>query len=146
MLQDESLARFCDVYHQLDKNCTERLYEIYTEDIRFRDPLHHVEGITALKEYFDAMYKNVTECRFTFHDGQRHQHRAFVTWTLSLAHPRLAGGRSFTVEGCSHLTFAADGSDRVCEHRDYFDAGELLYERLPVLGRLIRRIRQRAAD
>jgi hypothetical protein len=32
----------------------------------------------------------------------------------------------------------------VCYHRDYFDAGEMLYENLPVVGRVIRWIKDQA--
>ncbi|MCW4149804.1 nuclear transport factor 2 family protein [Halomonas sp. 18H] len=145
MLQDMSLRRFCDVYHELDKASTDRLGEIYTDDVYFRDPLHQVTGLDSLQAYFDALYANVSQCHFTFHQGLRQQEQAFVVWTMSVAHPRLAGGKSYRVEGCSRLTFAADGSDKVCDHRDYFDAGELLYEQLPILGRVIRRLKQRAA-
>lgn len=41
----------------------------------------------------------------------------------------------------SHLRFDAAG--KVCYHRDYWDTGEELYEKLPLLGlgaRLLRRI------
>ncbi|HCW90926.1 MAG TPA: transcriptional regulator, partial [Marinobacter sp.] len=33
---------------------------------------------------------------------------------------------------------------RIGYHRDYFDAGQLLYENVPVLGRMIRWIRGQA--
>jgi len=41
----------------------------------------------------------------------------------------------------SHLRFLDDG--RVNDHRDYFDMGEFIYERVPVLGRIIRAIKNR---
>ena len=51
----------------------------------------------------------------------------------------LAGAR--WVQG---LAFAPDG--RIAMHRDYWDAAEELYEKLPVLGGLMRWIRRRAAS
>ena len=45
------------------------------------------------------------------------------------------------VRGGSHLVFAADG--RIEAHRDYWDAAEELYEKLPVLGTLLRWLRGR---
>jgi len=47
------------------------------------------------------------------------------------------------VRGSSHLKLAADG--RIAWHRDYWDAAEELYEKLPVLGSLMRWLRQRLA-
>ncbi len=141
---DADLEAFCAFYNTLDKSCTKNLYKIYTPDVSFADPLHRVDGLAALEQDFAALYENVTACRFTFHERQRQGDLAFVTWTMHLAHRRLAGGRAFDVEGASRLVFAADGSGRVKEHRDYFDAGALLYERLPLLGPAIRWLKRRA--
>ena len=46
-------------------------------------------------------------------------------------------------ESASHMRFAADG--RVVYHRDYWDAAEELYEKLPVLGPLMRWLKRQAA-
>ncbi|BBI47777.1 hypothetical protein HORIV_01980 [Vreelandella olivaria] len=62
---------------------------------------------------------------------------------MTFIHPRLAGGKPVEVEGCSALTFADDG--RVQRHRDYFDAGAMLYEQLPLMGSAIRWLKKRLA-
>lgn len=142
MSQDTALDDFCAFFNKLDNTCTEKLYEVYTDDIVFSDPLHTVKGRGALETYFADMYANVTECQFRYHHRQRHGATAFVTWTMHVAHPRLAGGKVINVDGCSQLTFSQDG--RVSQHRDYFDAGALLYENIPVLGGLIRLLKRRA--
>ncbi|ATJ84384.1 nuclear transport factor 2 family protein [Halomonas beimenensis] len=144
MTQDAHLEAFCAFYNKLDKSCTKNLYKIYTQDVAFEDPLHRIEGLDALEDYFSSLYENVTRCRFRFHQRQRLGEQAFVTWTMHVAHPRLARGREIAVEGCSRLAFAGDGSGRVHEHRDYFDAGALLYEQLPLIGPTIRLIKRRA--
>ncbi|WP_136248683.1 nuclear transport factor 2 family protein [Halomonas borealis] len=143
MPQDTDLEAFCAFYNKLDKTCTKNLSRIYTPGIRFIDPLQRIDGLAALEQDFAALYENVTACRFTFHERQRQGDVAFVTWTMHLAHRRLAGGREFSLEGASRLVFAGDGSGRVCEHRDYFDAGALLYERVPLLGAVIRWLKRR---
>ena len=140
---DPQLEAFCAFFNKLDKSCTNKLYEFYTPDVVFQDPMHRIVGAEALERYFATLYSNVTACRFDFHERQRSGREAFAAWTLHLAHPRLAGGREYAVEGCSHLTFAEDDSGRVARHRDYFDAGALLYERLPLLGGAIRLLKRR---
>ena len=47
------------------------------------------------------------------------------------------------IQGASHIRFAADG--RVVYHRDYWDAAEERYGKLPVLGILMRWLRRQAA-
>ena len=46
------------------------------------------------------------------------------------------------VRGGSHIRLAPDG--RITEHRDYWDAAEELYEKLPGLGSLMRWLKRRA--
>ena len=46
--------------------------------------------------------------------------------------------------GASHIQLAADG--RVAYHRDYWDAAEELYEKLPVLGILMQWLKRQAAN
>ncbi|RAR58174.1 MULTISPECIES: nuclear transport factor 2 family protein [Halomonadaceae] len=150
MSRDPALDAFCAFFNKLDKTCTDQLGNVYTDDIVFQDPLHRIEGLSELETYFAALYTHVEECQFTFHHQQRQGDTAFVTWTMTLRHPRLSGGKAYEVEGCSRLTFAPPraGSDqepqKVQHHRDYFDAGELLYERLPGLGWVIRHLKRRA--
>lgn len=149
MSEDPALQAFCAFFNKLDKTCTNQLGNVYTEDVVFQDPLHRIEGLGDLEGYFAALYTDVEECRFTFHHGQRQGDVAFVTWTMTLRHPRLSGGAAYAVEGCSRLRFApaapggVPGDEKVKEHRDYFDAGELLYERLPLLGGVIRYLKRR---
>ncbi|MFM2059344.1 MAG: hypothetical protein RLY71_3729, partial [Pseudomonadota bacterium] len=47
------------------------------------------------------------------------------------------------IRGCTHFQFGADG--RVTLHRDYWDAAEELYAKLPLLGGLMRLLRRRAS-
>jgi hypothetical protein len=47
-----------------------------------------------------------------------------------------------TVRGGSHLQLNADGL--ITLHRDYWDAAEELYEKLPVLGGFMRWLKKRA--
>ena len=47
-----------------------------------------------------------------------------------------------TIRGGSHLVFSEDGL--VTLHRDYWDAAEELYEKLPVVGSLMRWLKKRA--
>ena len=134
------LRQFAQRFAQLDKDNLQRLGELYTDDVRFTDPLHEVQGLGQLRGYFAELYANVSELRFDFHGfDQIAEGEGYLRWVMSYRHPRLAGGRLIRVDGCSHLLW----SDKVYCHRDYFDAGALLYEHLPVLGRAIAWLKRR---
>lgn len=134
------LRQFARQFAQLDKDSLQRLGELYTEDVHFTDPLHEVQGLGQLRGYFTELYANVTELRFDFHAfDQTGEGEGYLRWVMSYRHPRLSGGQLIRVNGCSHLRWR----DKVYRHRDYFDAGALLYEHLPVLGRAIAWLKRR---
>ena len=134
------LRQFARRFAQLDKDNLQRLGELYTDDVRFTDPLHEVQGLGQLRGYFAELYANVNELRFDFHGfDQIAEGEGYLRWVMSYRHPRLAGGRLIRVDGCSHLRWR----DKVYCHRDYFDAGAMLYEHLPILGRAIAWLKRR---
>jgi hypothetical protein len=137
----DPLDTFLNTFNQLDKTSLNLLDRIYHPEICFTDPAHTLEGLPALKRYFTSLYETVRFVRFDFSSRMHSGDQAFVTWTMEMAHPRLAKGRTVAVNGCSFLTFASDG--RVIFHRDYFDLGAMIYEHLPLVGGLLRTIKKR---
>lgn len=137
---NQVIAAFQALYHALGPGHVERdaLAAVYREDVVFEDPFHHIEGLTNLHDYFDSLYQNVHSIQFEFHQHWLNSDDAMQTWTMHLCHPRLNRGKSVAVEGCSLLRF----DDRITYHRDYFDGGQLLYENVPILGSVIRKLKQ----
>lgn len=142
MTQDaaHSLDTFIQVYEKLTTQNVVSLAEIYHPDVIFEDPAHRVEGWPALSEYFSRLFASVPDCRFEIHESVAQGDIAYVQWTMQFRHPRLSGGKSRTVKGCSRLQFE---QGKVRYHRDYFDMGEMIYEGIPVLGRLISHLKAR---
>lgn len=138
----EFLHQFARSFATLDKHNLQRLDSLYSDDIRFTDPLHEVQGLPALHAYFAQMYSNVSHLSFEFHGfDQVANGEGYLRWNMRFRHPRLAGGELIEVRGCSHLLW----HDKVYRHHDYFDAGALLYEHVPVLGRIVRWLKRKSA-
>jgi hypothetical protein len=137
------LHGFAQAFTGLNKDNLERLEQLYSRDALFCDPLHEVHGLANIRRYFAQMYANVSELHFDFYAfDQISEGQGYLRWTMSYRHPRLAAGQLIRVEGCSHLLWS---EAKVYRHRDYFDAGALLYEHLPVLGRVIGWLKRRLA-
>jgi ketosteroid isomerase-like protein len=135
--------RFAEIFASLNKTNLHRLAEIYTEAVHFTDPLHDIQGIEPMQTYFDQLYSNIDDLQFEFHQCQLvTEGQGLLRWTMTYRHPRLAGGNSISVEGCSCIFFQ---EGRVYRHIDYFDAGALLYEHVPLLGTAIRWLKGRLA-
>ncbi|WP_417346748.1 nuclear transport factor 2 family protein [Ferrimonas sp.] len=137
----ELVARFVALYEELDHRQLYRLGELYHPQACFIDPLHRVEGLDNLTHYFEGLYRNLQQCRITIHDQMVSDDQAALYWTMELNHARLNGGRTVSLDGHSHLKFNA----LIHYHRDYFDAGQMLYEQLPLLGTLIKAVKKKAA-
>ena len=130
-----------EVFNQLRANNTEILNGFYASDVVFIDPLGQINGLSAMKEYYQAMYKNVDEIRFEFKPDAITGDRHLAVWTMYLRAKGLNGGDEVAVHGVSEIEFQAQ-SNLVIYHRDYFDMGEFLYQHIPILGSVIKMVRK----
>ncbi|HEX4909607.1 MAG TPA: nuclear transport factor 2 family protein [Permianibacter sp.] len=135
------VAEVQQLYRNLHAGNLEQLSRVYAENVLFIDPFHRIEGLPALKAYFAGMYSNVRHVEFQFERVLQDDSSALIRWTMSLSHPRLNSGKTLHIPGVTELEF----TDRITLHRDFFDAGALLYEQVPVIGWAIRRIKERIA-
>lgn len=137
-----ALDAFCALYRRLGPDGLAGLRQVYADEVHFCDPAHDLHGLETLVGYFEGLFTHVSQCRFDIEQVMEQEGEAFVRWRMHFVHPRLNGGRKVVVPGVSHLRF----DRRIHYHRDYFDLGALLYERLPVLGAVIRRLKGRLAS
>jgi len=139
------LERVSSLYERFDPALIKALDQIYAPDVVFEDPMHRVAGLAKLRNYFAGLVEGLDECRFEFSDIlEKPGHgedasQAVLLWQMHYRHRKLRGGKLLTVAGSSHLRF----DERVLYHRDYFDAGAMLYEHIPLLGCAIRTIKKR---
>jgi len=137
------LNSFVSHYNQLNAGNLARLGQMYDDNIQFIDPLHQIDGLEQLTEYFDHLYQNLISCHFELEDSIIDGDNAAIYWTMTLQHKKLKGGQSISLQGHSKLV---QYGGKVIYHRDYFDLGAMLYQHIPVLGRLIRTINRKAAS
>jgi len=114
-----------------------RLSDHVTADVRFKDPFNDVRGVDAMERVFRHMFANVQGIRFRIHHAAMDGDRCLMQWRFE---GTLRCG-SWAFDGASKLRIAPDG--RVAEHIDYWDAAENFYQRLPIIGWALSRIRHR---
>ncbi len=129
-------------YQNLGRSNLDEVESLYTDDVYFEDPAHGIQGKTALLDYFQTLFVNLDTCSFKFHQTLSDGSNIFMSWTMFLVHPKLSGGETIRVEGASYLKTR---NGRIYYHRDYFDMGAMLYEHIPLLGRIVHSIKQRLA-
>lgn len=138
--EQEQLLRVVRFYETLAPETVPQVRDVYTPDAFFKDPFNEVRGHAAIVRIFEHMFEQVAEPRFVVVQRMAQGAQAFLTWEF---HFRMGGGGTRqTIRGASHLEFAPDG--RVAMHRDYWDAAEELYEKIPLLGGFMRLLKRRA--
>lgn len=140
---DPRVARVIDVFERLAPERLDRLAALYAPEATFRDPFQAVRGVAAIRAVFEHMFRTVGAPRFVVREALAEGDGCFLTWDFLFEAPRLGPGTQ-TIHGGSHLRFDAEG--RIAMHRDYWDAAEELYARLPVIGALMRWLRRRATS
>ncbi len=136
------VARVVDFFEHLAPARLEDLDSLYTPDAWFKDPFNEVRGLAAVRGIFGHMYVALAQPRFVVTGQVVDGRQCFLTWDFEFYFRRFDRHTLQTVRGASHLKFAPDG--RIAFHRDYWDAAEELYEKLPVVGGLMRWLKKRA--
>jgi hypothetical protein len=130
----ENVARF---YENLTPLLLGKIDTVYAGNAHFKDPFNDVTGLEAITRIFEHMFETVESPRFVVTSIIAEGRQAMLAWDF---HLRLRGG-PVVIRGVSHLCF--DDAGRVEVHRDYWDAAEELYARLPVVGALMRLLRRK---
>ena len=143
MTHETGLKALIDFFESISPESARELSRVYTDEVWFKDPFNEVTGIAEVSRIFIHMFEQVDAPRFVVTHSVLQGEHAFLTWDFLFRMKRGSAGEQ-CIRGATHVRFAADG--RVEFHRDYWDAAEELYEKLPVLGALMRWLKRKARD
>jgi len=139
---DARVDRVIALFEGLTPTDLERLGEFYATDCRFKDPFNEITGVPAIRGVFAHMYRALDEPRFVVRAAIAEGSQCFLTWDFLFRFKRYSREPQ-CVRGGSHLVF--DNTGRISLHRDYWDAAEELYEKLPAVGALMRWLKRQAS-
>lgn len=140
MNSEQALNKIRDAFNKFDKNNMDVLDGFYAKDAVFQDPVVKVEGLDKIKTYYGHVYSNVKSIHFEFNEVFQSENRFALPWTMTLSVKGLNGGQEYSVEGSSVFEF--DRKGKVIFHRDYVDLGAMVYERIPIFGKIVNQIRK----
>jgi len=112
----------------------------YAEDAYFKDPFNEVRRLEDIREIFARMFLQVADPRFVVKERVGDGRGLILVWDLSFRMRSWKPQQVQVIHGVSHLRFRDDG--KVTYHRDYWDTGEELYEKLPLIGGAVRFLRR----
>jgi steroid Delta-isomerase len=139
---DPRIQRIVNFFEMLTPQAVAKMGDLYTADAYFKDPFNEVRGLADVQHIFSHMYVSLHEPHFVVTNTVTQGDQCFIVWDFKFRFKRFDTVTMQTVRGCSHLQLASDG--RIAFHRDYWDAAEELYEKLPYVGALMRWLKKRA--
>ena len=134
------IDKFSSFYSDLASMEISELKNIYSSDVTFIDPIAQHKGLIAVENYFAKLLHNAKYCNFTIHNKESTQSGNYlVTWTMVFTSAKMQGGKPIKVDGLTQLEIS---DNKITYHRDYYDLGQMIYENIPLLGRIVKRIKR----
>ena len=136
------MAAYARFFETLAPESLDRLDLLVCQDVRFVDPFNDVTGINRYRAVFHHMFETVDAPRFVILHTAMDGDVAFYRWRFTF---RRKGGSAgnWIIDGMSEVRFRPDGLVR--EHIDHWDAAAQFYEKLPVIGIILRWVKRRLA-
>ena len=138
----EAVQRLVQFFEHLQPQDLARLRTLYAPTARFKDPFNEVRGLAAIEHIFAHMFAQLDTPHFVVTERIVQGAQCFLVWDFRFRFKRFDTVQWQTVRGSTHLVFDTQGL--VTLHRDYWDAAEELYEKLPLVGGLMRWLKRRA--
>jgi hypothetical protein len=139
MNHEADLQRVVEFFETMTVETAAQLGRVYAADVTFKDPFNEVKGITETTRLFTHMFEQVDGPRFVVKTKIAQGGDAFITWEFLFRMRHFSKGEQ-CIRGATHLRFNDEGL--VSMHRDYWDAAEELYEKLPVLRSVMRLLKR----
>lgn len=138
----EAVAGVVAYFENLSPASVAHIGQFYAAQARFKDPFNDVTGISDIRRIFEHMFVALIAPRFVVRAQICQGEQCFLTWEFRFQFRNYRVGTEQVILGASHLVFDAQGL--VVLHRDYWDAAEELYEKLPLVGSVMRWLKRRA--
>jgi hypothetical protein len=132
------------VIHQFESvtlDSIDQLVALYDSQAFFKDPFNEVSGHLAIRRIFTHMFTQVLHPKFKIQSVLEDHNQACLTWEF-LFEFKSSPNTPQSIRGCTWFVFNEAGL--ILSHRDYWDAAEELYEKLPYLGRLMKWLKRKA--
>ena len=133
-------ARFDELAEWFETLTPESLHgiaSVYAPNATFRDPFNDLRGVTSVRQVYQHMFETLVEPRFVITSKLIESANAFMTWRFLFT----LRGKAYVIEGGTHFVLVEQGL--IATHRDYWDAAQELYEKIPVLGAVLRGLRRK---
>lgn len=137
-----ALARYLEVAESYSP-ATIRLAssELYADDAYFNDQIKELRGGHAIGDYLARAAEMLVDPVIETDQVTENDGHFYVRWTMTFRTARSPEEALTTARGVSHLIFGPD--EKIAFQKDYWDVTTAIWEKVPVLGALVRKVKNR---
>ena len=122
-----------------EERISENVSDLYAENAYFRNGFRELLGIENIESFFLSAIEVVHECSLDFLDVIHQNGEYYFRWIMRLTLKR-DKRKIYKILGMSHVRFNQEG--KIIFQQDFWDTGRI-YQGLPILGSIIRWIKNR---
>lgn len=131
------LREFPAVFERLEaENLKQRVEAAYASTIFFNDTLVTLTSRDELVEYLAQSGEKTNHLAIRILDVATSGENVYVRWQMEMSFDVMGTERKSNSVGMTHLRF--DRSGKIILHQDFWDSAGGFYQTLPVVGRMIR--------
>ncbi len=119
-------------FENLRPSDLDHLNDIYHEDAKFKDPFNELSGIDNIRKVYQHMFDSLNNPHFVIIDSIKENQKLFLTWDFLFEIKK----REYRIHGSTYFELTREGL--IINHRDYWDVGEELLLKIPILKTLYR--------
>ena len=139
--QQRCLSSYIEYFQAMNKENVDSLKSLVTQDVYFRDPFNETKGAEPMLKVFQEIFVVAENPRFFDIESLSSGEQAYLKWRFSCYPKSFFSKQELMIEGVSELRISDDGL--IESHIDYWDAASQVYQKLPIIGFLLRFIRSR---
>lgn len=140
MKTQTSAKAYADFFESITpRTSLEEYSKVFDKKVYFEDPFQKITGVEKVYDVFEHMYATLHNPKFDVHEIICDKECAYLRWDFSYQRSSKHDIEKFT--GVSRVQFLESG--KVISHIDYWDAAENIYEKIPLLGAILRQIKKR---
>jgi len=138
MPMPKAMSMYTDFFTTLTQDTPLTSYEtIFESNATFEDPFQKVQGVENIYKVFQHMYEGLHDPKFDIVEIINQDNVLYLQWNFNFSRTERSKPQSFI--GVSRVEF--NEKAKAISHIDYWDAASNIYEKLPLLGSILRFIK-----
>lgn len=137
---EKVLVNYQALFESLSLETVEKDFvDIFSKQVLFKDPFNEVNDLISLQKIFRHMFATLDHPKFTVLHTAGTGDTGYLDWQFDFK--LKAADKAQQIKGVSKITINQQG--QVIAHLDYWDTGEFVYSKIPILRSLVGWINKR---